>query len=131
MEEFTVDHESFCACLNYEHPLATKKSLKLADLKNENFVFYSGEEKLYHTVFDLCRESGFEPQFSFASHNIKSILNLVKNNEGISILMHAPEKAKDVTYVPIKPAFSTRLVCVRQPNQATKIASDFWNYLVK
>lgn len=51
---------------------------------------------LYHTVFDLCRESGFEPQFSFASHNIKSILNLVKNNEGISILMHAPKKMKDV-----------------------------------
>lgn len=47
---------------------------------------------LYHTVFDLCRESGFEPQFSFASHNIKSILNLVKNNEGISVLMHDPEK---------------------------------------
>lgn len=130
-EEFTVDHESFCACLNYEHPLATKKSLKLADLKNENFVFYSGEEMFYHTVFDLCRESGVEPQFSFASHNIKLILNLVKNNEGISILMHAPGKTKDVTYVPIKPAFSTRLVCVRQPNQATKIASDFWNYLVK
>ena len=49
---------------------------------------------LYHTVFDLCRESGFEPQFSFASHNIKSILNLVKNNEGISVLMHDPEKTK-------------------------------------
>lgn len=59
---------------------------------------------LYHIVFDLCRESGFEPQFSFASHNIKSILNLVKNNEGISVLMHDPEKTKDITYVPIKPA---------------------------
>ena len=45
--------------------------------------------------------------------------------------MQAPQKEKDLNYVTIKPAFSTRLVCVRQPNQATKIASDFWNYLVK
>lgn len=128
-EEMTMGQELLCVCLNEKHPLAGKKALALSELKNENFLFYTKEGMLYQLALNLCQEKGFEPKISFASQNIESVLNSIRNNEGVSILMHQPGKSGELIYLPITPKIPSRLILVKQPDKSEKIVDTFWQYL--
>lgn len=54
-EKIVIAQESFTVCLNKEHPLANKREMELADLKNENFIMLAKNSLLYEPVINLCQ----------------------------------------------------------------------------
>lgn len=60
----------------------------LVHLKEETFVFFNKDyaPRYYDQLLEICARFGFEPQVVHESNNISSIIQLVKNGLGISIV---------------------------------------------
>lgn len=65
-----------------------KSEEEIPNLKEETFVFFNKDyAPHYHEVLlELCAFYGFEPQVVHESNNINSIVQLVKNGLGVSIV---------------------------------------------
>lgn len=68
------------------HPLADCTSVDFSELANETFVLFNEEFTLYRQILTACRESGFEPNIAVTSSQWDFLTELVRENQGISIL---------------------------------------------
>jgi DNA-binding transcriptional LysR family regulator len=70
------------------HHLATRKSVALGDLAEEDFVHGPAEAwaHFYDYLFPLCRRAGFQPRIVQEAFNSVGILGLVSCGMGITIL---------------------------------------------
>ncbi len=76
-------------CVVYEtHRLARRKSIRLEELSDEDFVHGSSQDwqQFYSYLFPLCRRSGFEPRIVQEAFNTAGILGLVACGMGVTIL---------------------------------------------
>lgn len=70
-----------------DHRLATKKSVCLAELANEEFVVVPASSVTpgYGLLYSLCQKAGFEPRIVQEVNSIASQLNLVSVGMGIGL----------------------------------------------
>jgi DNA-binding transcriptional LysR family regulator len=118
-----IKEETFSLVVPANHPLTRKKIRVLTDVKNEPFILPSktdGEE-YYSLIMSLCTEAGFEPHVVHESVHGNTVLKLVENGLGISILPSSFKKynAEKVKFIEL--------------NQYTSRAKLFvvWNKLNK
>lgn len=69
-----------------EHPLASKKSVHLKQLKNENFITTPITSGHYHDFFNACQAMNFNPKIRMTCSSVKTILGLVSEDLGITVL---------------------------------------------
>lgn len=130
-EYILTSREHFMVCLNRHHPLAREKVVNLAQLKDEPFIMLSPASLLDRPVIDLCRQAGFAPRISFVSERVSSIIQMVKNNQGIAILMQPRRVKRDVVLRPLIPSQSSYLFFVKGKHDNSPVITDYWNYLQK
>ena len=84
----TLMIEPFLLCLHQSNPLATQKSLDLADLQHENFIFFSRSVSpaYYEMLLSMCVSAGFFPRANDEARHWLSITSLVSQNLGVSIV---------------------------------------------
>jgi LysR family transcriptional regulator, benzoate and cis,cis-muconate-responsive activator of ben and cat genes len=65
-----------------------KSEKEIAELKEETFVFFNKEYApfYYESLMQICAQYGFVPKVVHECNNISSIIQLVKNGLGISIV---------------------------------------------
>lgn len=68
------------------HSFATKESVSLFELKNENIISLNETYMLYDRIKYRCQEIGFEPNIICTSSQWDFIAEMVALNQGISIL---------------------------------------------
>mgnify|MGYP001809854166 CR=1 FL=1 len=83
----TVQHVNTSIVMSSSHPLAVRESVKLADLRDENFVFISRDEspKGLDSAIALCRKHGFTPRIIKQLPNVESLLHCVESGLGVSL----------------------------------------------
>jgi molybdate transport repressor ModE-like protein len=74
------------------HPLAAAKSVRIADLAEEDWLCGALPSSCVDQILNLCREAGFEPRISFRSEDYEVIKGFVAGGLGVTIL---PELAGD------------------------------------
>jgi DNA-binding transcriptional LysR family regulator len=88
LHEELILNEAFAAVLPVKHPLASRKTLAVKELKNENFITFTRE--CGPTIFDsflvLCSNAGFTPHILHHATQLNSVLRLVESGFGISLL---------------------------------------------
>ena len=79
--------EPFVAVLPHTHPLATRKVISAAQLREEPFVFFSpiAGSLAYNKPISLCEEHGFRPHVVQEAPQWLTILALVGAGLGVSI----------------------------------------------
>lgn len=88
-----------------DHPLASKKSLNLKDLKDYTFSSMSKDYVLWHVLQGMTRDVGFIPKIDIMSNNHEVLINNIMKNNTLALL---PIQLKDfydnspLTWVPIK-----------------------------
>ncbi|WP_256756808.1 LysR family transcriptional regulator [Cohnella sp. WQ 127256] len=82
--------EELFAILPKTHKFAMEDSIRLSDLKDENFVLFSSGYSLRPIVWDACKEAGFTPKIGFEGEESGTIRGLVAAGMGVSLL---PEMA--------------------------------------
>ena len=60
-----------------------KKSISLAEVKNEGFISLFGSKQLRNICDKFCRHSGFEPDIIFESDSPYAVKNMIGANMGI------------------------------------------------
>lgn len=88
---FTVDvllKEPMVAALPLDHRFASRRRVRLQDLKNEPFILYPRTQRLglSDAVVSACVEAGFNPSVVQIAPQISATINLVAGSMGISIV---------------------------------------------
>ncbi len=76
--------ESFILLAAPSHPVAKRRSVTLASLAGEPFVFYKGRAR--DTALSACRAAGFEPRITCESGELNAVHALVAAGLGLALL---------------------------------------------
>ncbi len=109
----------------------------LESLKNETFVFFNKEyaPRYYDNLLEICARLGFEPKVVHESNNISSIIQLVKNGLGISIVPTNVVKNyenSELGFVELKQSNLFTAILIATPkNRNSQIADAATAFLLK
>lgn len=81
-------HAPLVAAISRDHPLAARKSIRVADLRNEPLITYPRESGigLYWSVIRLCGKAGFQPNIAREVRDPAVMVGLVAADVGVAIL---------------------------------------------
>jgi DNA-binding transcriptional LysR family regulator len=88
LEGQALPEDSFVCCLPPDHPYASKPEIDLKALSGESFIMFVRDisPANYDNVIAICREAGFEPQTRYAARQWLTIVALVANGLGVSLV---------------------------------------------
>ncbi|TZE81900.1 LysR family transcriptional regulator [Calorimonas adulescens] len=97
--------ENLIAIVNKNNPLASKKSVKFEDLKNEKFILLDDTFRIQLVLMDHFNRAGFIPNVYFKfNHDLNAAYDFVESNKGIFVfvdkLTHV-EKYNNICCIPI------------------------------
>jgi DNA-binding transcriptional LysR family regulator len=84
-----VAEDSLVVALPARHRLARRKRVRLEELADEPFVFYSRPSgpAVYDTIVGFCRAAGFTPRIEQDATGVQTIVSLVASGLGVSLLI--------------------------------------------
>lgn len=98
--------ETFSLALPSTHKWSKHKSVELGEIKNDPFILPSQSDgnEYYHLIMELFKEAGFKPNVIHESVHGQTILTLIENGLGVSILPSSFNKMKNpkVTFIELK-----------------------------
>lgn len=115
--------------------IRSEKEIK--KLKDETFVFFNKEYApfYYDTLIEICAKYGFKPKIVHESNNISSIIQLVKNGLGISIVPTNIVKSHnypDLGFLELKKLNLYTDILLATPKLSnSEIAQEAINFLLK
>ncbi|KUK83975.1 MAG: Transcriptional regulator [Pelotomaculum thermopropionicum] len=71
---------------SHRHPLANRKSVDLKELEDENFILTPPTSGHYHDFLNSCRSAGFVPKVIADCAIVNTMLGLVREELGITVL---------------------------------------------
>jgi DNA-binding transcriptional LysR family regulator len=100
-----IRQDRLVVALAADHPLASRRRLRVEDLARYEFVVHTGRRGsvMHDVVVDLCRGAGFEPHFRAEVSETSTLLTLVAGGLGVAIVP-APVTSltlAGVTYLPL------------------------------
>lgn len=93
IEAHILFSERITALLPDSHPLAGHKSIRLNDLRDDEFVLFPEGMILHRIAIDACKQAGFTPKTSSEGEDLDAIKGLVAAGMGVTLL---PESTFDV-----------------------------------
>ena len=132
METTIIKSGVFRAILPKNHPLTEKKFLTLNDLEAEPFLLL--EEGVYSEPLEAFHAAGITPKIKLRVHDDYSILSMVEQGLGVSILTELVlhKTNYNVVSVPIEPAIVRTMSIVTKDKNTLPLASKtFIQYMMK
>jgi DNA-binding transcriptional LysR family regulator len=83
-----LHHEPLCAVIPSDHPLADTNPIDLEALRHDAFITFPriNAPILYDAVMDCCRDAGLQPVVRIQTHLQQTIVNLVAEGLGVSVV---------------------------------------------
>lgn len=119
------------ACLPKNHPLAQKQTVTLEELAKEPFLLL--EEGIYSEPLAAFRAAGLEPNIRMTMHDDYSILSMVEQGLGVTILpeLVLRKQSYDIVMLPTEPMVIRRIsILSRDRNELSIAAKTFIRYLI-
>jgi DNA-binding transcriptional LysR family regulator len=122
------------AAIQKDHPLATRESLSLAELKNDAFIMYPRRAGtgIYWQVLDLCSAAGFRPRTVREVLESSTMIGLVAAGVGIAIV---PADMNCIQFSGVAfrrlsdPGAHTTLYLARRAGERSEHLRDFYRLL--
>lgn len=92
-EEFataTFTQDQLAAVLPSGHKLASRTSIRLSELANEEFLLLPQGTVMNALITDACATEGFVPEVRYRGTRAENIIDLVARGMGVSLLMRTP-----------------------------------------
>lgn len=124
----SITSDTLAAIVPASHPLAQAgcASVKLSDLRNENFLMLGKHTLMYRMCIDLCKAAGFEPNVVFNGKHAEDIVTLVSSRMGISLLTQKPIlllENKQIALINLDPPVETPICLAHLKNRALSPAA--------
>lgn len=123
METIVIKSDEFRAILPLNHQLASRQSLSLNDLSKEHFLLL--EEGAYNEPLEAFRIAGLTPNIRLRVHDDYSILSMVEQGLGISLLTELVlhKTNYQIAILPIEPPIIRTLGIVTKDKHSLSLAS--------
>lgn len=124
-ELFDVTHlakDKLVVVTSPSHPFTKKKSVSFADLKDENLIICS-KSGVYDICMSECSKLHFKPKVIFNISKIETILGLVSENLGITLIANnvlKPFKNLNICIHPLEKTIPSNLVLVAKKDSKSK-----------
>lgn len=107
----------------------------LSDLKDKVFVFFNKDyaPMYYNALIEICSQYGFIPNVVHESNNINSILQLVRNGLGISIVPSSLKKSHhypELSFLDLDDNFSTDVLLATPKDEESQITDAAMSFLL-
>lgn len=86
LRSVTLLEDPMDVALPVDHPLSAKRRLRLADLRDEDWVQTSAASPCARHVVRLCLAAGFEPRVTFESDDYETVQGLVAAGVGVALI---------------------------------------------
>ncbi len=119
------------ACLPRYHPLAKRQRVTLEELAKEPFLLL--EEGIYSEPLAAFHAAGLEPNIRMTMHDDYSILSMVEQGLGVTILpeLVLRKQSYDIVMLPTEPMVTRRIsILSRDRNELSIAAKTFIRYLI-
>ena len=120
--------EPFLACLPATHPLAAQDEIELASLSGEPFILFSrkGSPDYHARIVDICRQHGFYPRLQHEGRHWLSVVSLVAQGLGVSIVPAAFQRAgvQGAVFKPLAQALDGSAVFAAWKTGTTPVLRD-------
>jgi DNA-binding transcriptional LysR family regulator len=104
IEHLLDDH--MWVSLPADHPLATRRAIELADLRDEDWMFacLTGTCADSNVVLRACQDAGFQPRIAYQSDDYFAIQGLVASGMGVALIpgLGLASTRDDVAVRPVK-----------------------------
>ncbi|MBE0068367.1 LysR family transcriptional regulator [Thermoanaerobacterium thermosaccharolyticum] len=128
--------EKLVVIANKKNPLASRKSVKFEDLKDERFILLTDTFRIQPVILEHFSKAGVIPNIYFkSSHDLKIAYDFVELNKGIFVfvdkLTHI-EEYRNICSIPIDDptAFWDAGFIVKRDAHPNKSAKKFMNYFL-
>lgn len=116
--------------ININSKLANKTMIKFEDLKDEKFVLFQEDFKLYDDIIDRCKEYSYEPHILCKSSQKEFITEMVASSLGVGFLPELICKEtnkKNIKYIPLEePSIYLELSIAWRKDRYLTHASHEW-----
>ncbi|MFT7773138.1 LysR family transcriptional regulator [Roseateles sp.] len=120
--------EPFLACLPAAHPLAALTSIPLSALSEQPFILFSrkGSPDYHARIVEICRQHGFYPRLQHEGRHWLSVVSLVSQGLGVSIVPAAFQQAgiQGAVFRPLTEAIEPSAVFAAWRNDATGVLRE-------
>ncbi|WNS45583.1 LysR family transcriptional regulator [Paenibacillus sp. MMS20-IR301] len=117
-----------------DHPLSPLKAVDLAQVQSQKFIFLNSTSGIYTTCMEECEKAGFTPDVLFTNSRIETIMELVAEKLGVTLLMNQVARYFDypqLRIVPLTHPVTSTLAVVKPKNkQTTESIKTFMNYML-
>lgn len=108
--------QEICVVLPDTHPLAARRSLRLAELQDETFIAGPPDYHLRQATDAWCHDAGFEPNVAVEITELATIRGLIRRGLGIALLPRDLEPAAGTVDVAIADQEATREIALAWPD---------------
>ena len=94
------------AVLPATHPLAKADNLPFEQLRGETFLLFPEHSFINDLCIRECRNAGFEPHIAYTGNRGATLIDLVRNGAGITLMMHhsaRQENDSSLAFIPVTP----------------------------
>lgn len=94
------------AVLPVTHPLAKADNLPFEQLRGETFLLFPEHSFINDLCIRECRNAGFEPHIAYTGNRGATLIDLVRNGAGITLMMHRSarqENDSSLAFIPVTP----------------------------
>ncbi len=116
LEVISMPVQPVVAVLSANHPLAKRRTIRLRDLADEDWVVMGRRagETIYDDIIAACRRAGFMPRVVQEVNDVRIVLGFVAAGLGIALLSGAARdlRVRGVHFVPISPRTELRFAAI-------------------
>ncbi|MGW1344557.1 LysR family transcriptional regulator [Kribbella sp. NPDC002412] len=129
-----VSKDPLVAVLPARHRLVRRKRIRLADLAEDPFVFYTrlSGPAVFDTIVGYCRAAGFTPRIEQEAADVQTIVSLVSAGLGVSLLIGPtpPSNPDAVVYRELSDDLPPWQLCVAwSPDNRSPVLARFLDLL--
>lgn len=84
---YPVMYDELALIVDVKHPLANRDIITFSEIAGESFIFFDSASGMHDITMDLCKQAGFTPKILHQCTQIDTILELVSEGIGVSLLM--------------------------------------------
>jgi LysR family transcriptional activator of glutamate synthase operon len=132
-DSFLVINDIFKVIVSKNNPLASRSSIQLKELSDQNFIVFDQVTGLHRVIIEECSKVGFEPTIFYSSHQKMSVFSLVGANIGIALMpvkIFDYHKTPEITAIVLEDTIECNIVLVSRKNRKRSvIAGTFIDFI--
>jgi LysR family transcriptional activator of glutamate synthase operon len=86
-DTYPIIYDELILVTHKNHDLAKHKLISFPNISNENFIFFDFASGIHDISIESCKQAGFDPNIIHECTQIDTILELVSEGIGVSLLM--------------------------------------------